>query len=602
MEAMAHRKLPRNGRFWRGRGYASPLVRPNRSLLAVALAVVLASGGVLVAAPAEAKSRPTPTTAKPAPAPGWTNARVRVEPLDPAGEIVVAGTGAYRGAIVVGRATDAKGAASGPVTLVNDVGLDDYVQGIAEVPSTWPAEALKAQAIAARTYALHELAVGHTLCATESCQVYAGLTKERGPGGANWVAAVQATHNQVLLYKNQPILAMYSSSNGGETVAGSAPYLTKRVDPDDAVSPLSRWTSTFSFSTLTTLFATPQPVIDIHRTASDTVELIWNNPDQTVGTMDIGTRDFQARLNANVAPPPGLPRAVPSLLRFGLTVDQEAGTFTVDGQGFGHGIGMSQFGALGKAQRGMGAADILAFYYGGIKPTVMPPGKLPSSVQVMLNSGVATPVTVTSPGPFRVVGADGQVLARMATGSWQLVPTTTGVRVVPPAGQTDVPAVTGITTDRPASGPVTVSFHLSAPAQVTVAAQPPDGRVFTAPAVLLAAGDQAVRLPVGAVDGPWHVTVTADAGAGRTVATPADITMGTPPPATTTLPVVPAPAPADVPAPAPARASAISSSRKGTPLAVGMTGVAGLTLLAAVGALAVPWWRKPESEAEPAVP
>ena len=59
--------------------------------------------------------------------------------------------------------TAARTSATGAISIVNDVALDDYVKGIAEVPSTWPMEALKAQAVAARTYALHQLGNGRPL-------------------------------------------------------------------------------------------------------------------------------------------------------------------------------------------------------------------------------------------------------------------------------------------------------------------------------------------------------------------------------------------------------------------------------------------------------
>src|SRR5207249_2007513 len=104
------------------------------------------------------------------------------------------GLGDYHGAIEVGPG-------GGGVAVVNDVALEDYVRGIAEVPASWPTEALKAQAIAARTYALHQLLavpaaykdVGAQICASDSCQVYAGMAKERQPGAAAWISAVQAT-------------------------------------------------------------------------------------------------------------------------------------------------------------------------------------------------------------------------------------------------------------------------------------------------------------------------------------------------------------------------------------------------------------------------
>src|SRR5438067_1456910 len=112
----------------------------------------------------------------------------------------------------------------GGLTLINELSLDDYVAGIAEVPPSWPMEALKAQAVAARTYALWEMQSGHwqkfgyDVCSTTDCQVYGGMNVLRLESGARWVAAVKATSNEVLLYDGRPALARYHSSSGGRTL------------------------------------------------------------------------------------------------------------------------------------------------------------------------------------------------------------------------------------------------------------------------------------------------------------------------------------------------------------------------------------------------
>src|SRR5438309_1417054 len=123
----------------------------------------------------------------------------------------------------------------------------------------WPMEALKAQAVASRTYVLWEMQHGHwtrfgyDVCATTTCQVYQGADAERGPDGRRWLRAVQQTSGQVLLYGGQPALARYHSSSGGRTLAnevvfpsdGQRPYLRGVADPADGVSPLHHWTVRF---------------------------------------------------------------------------------------------------------------------------------------------------------------------------------------------------------------------------------------------------------------------------------------------------------------------------------------------------------------------
>ena len=151
---------------------------------------------------------------------GWAAGSVRFEPVGSgAGGLTVAGTGSFRGAIEVKRAA---GRAS--VAVVNHLGFEEYVRGIDEVPPSWPAAALEAQAIAARTYAAHRAAstertpwraVGADICATPRCQVYRGLDTERKAQGHGWLPAVEATAGRVLLSGNRPILASYSSTANG---------------------------------------------------------------------------------------------------------------------------------------------------------------------------------------------------------------------------------------------------------------------------------------------------------------------------------------------------------------------------------------------------
>jgi hypothetical protein len=130
----------------------------------------------LLAEPAAAARRRPPP---PPPPPGFSVDVARFEPFDRDTTMRLDGVGEYRGALELRRVPSGIGA-------VNDVSLEDYLKGIAEVPSSWPAEALRAQAIAARTYALWVLqagpageaaGLGAQICATESCQVYSGVAK-----------------------------------------------------------------------------------------------------------------------------------------------------------------------------------------------------------------------------------------------------------------------------------------------------------------------------------------------------------------------------------------------------------------------------------------
>lgn len=133
---------------------------------------------------------------------------------------------------------------------VNVLNLDDYVRGVvpAEMPTSWEAAAVRAQAVAARTYAAFDRAAHRTrnyqTCDTTSCQVYGGVASEDSRG----TAAVTATANQVLTYGGKPAFTQFGSSSGGWTVAGNMPYQVARADPYDdyAGNPVHAWTDTLT--------------------------------------------------------------------------------------------------------------------------------------------------------------------------------------------------------------------------------------------------------------------------------------------------------------------------------------------------------------------
>jgi SpoIID/LytB domain protein len=139
-----------------------------------------------------------------------------------------------------------------------------YLDGLAEMPGSWPRAALRAQAVAARSYALatvlaHGQHRGRARWDGCDCgvygdtrdQFYAGWAKERGRGGARWVAAVRDTGAQVLTYRRRAVRAFYSASSGGWTqsaaVWGGVCCMPARRDPWDAAggrNPLARWSVT----------------------------------------------------------------------------------------------------------------------------------------------------------------------------------------------------------------------------------------------------------------------------------------------------------------------------------------------------------------------
>jgi stage II sporulation protein D len=147
---------------------------------------------------------------------------------------------AYRGQLLVS-------VANGSLRAVNSVGLEGYLFGVvpSEMPHTWHPEALKAQAVAARSYALAVRKTGSwfDLYSDTRSQVYLGIAHEK----PSTTAAVQATAGQVVLYGGRVATTYFFSSSGGRTAAAnevwgaSVPYLVSVDDPYDTISPHHRW-------------------------------------------------------------------------------------------------------------------------------------------------------------------------------------------------------------------------------------------------------------------------------------------------------------------------------------------------------------------------
>ncbi len=167
----------------------------------------------------------------------------------------------YRGALVVH-------VVGGSLSVVNDLKLDHYVYAVVphEMPSSWSAEALKVQAVAARTYAVITRKTGtyYDFAYDPVAQAYEGIEEETAPTNA----AVDATKGQIVLYEGQPAWTFYSSSSGGRTATlseafGSAghdfPYLVSVEDPYDTLSPHHDWVVRFDGQELASRLGLPGP-------------------------------------------------------------------------------------------------------------------------------------------------------------------------------------------------------------------------------------------------------------------------------------------------------------------------------------------------------
>ena len=162
---------------------------------------------------------------------------------DPITLVTPSGERAYRGrlrAVAVAPGSAAR-------DTVNDLAMDSYLKGVVplEIPASWSTEAVRAQAVAARTFASYEREHARSdryeLCDTTSCQVYGGYDAEHPASNA----AVDATARKILTHEGAAAFTQFASSSGGWTSAGSVPYLTAIEDPYDdwAGNPVHDWTT-----------------------------------------------------------------------------------------------------------------------------------------------------------------------------------------------------------------------------------------------------------------------------------------------------------------------------------------------------------------------
>jgi stage II sporulation protein D len=339
----------------------------------------------------------------------------------------------YPGTLWVERAED------GTLELLVTLPFEKYLQGIAEVPASWPREALQAQAVAARSYALATTGwdgeEGETLptpiCATTACQVYRGIPVPFEPTVRRWYAAVRRTSGEVLLHEGRPAETVYFSTSNGQTygndeVFGSPPlpYLRPVVERDDGASAVSRWSVRLPFEDLATFLGAAREwprakAISSVRLEGGTVVVKGEG-----ATRSIDSSTFRGAVNMwapcldpdryPTASSKGTPLPITIPSRW-MTISSERDAAVFSGRGWGHGAGMVQWGAYGKALRGLSASDILAFYYGGLRPERYPePGLIHVQVADGLTSlrikpsgpGAELDGEVLGPGPVSIGGGD----------------------------------------------------------------------------------------------------------------------------------------------------------------------------------------------------
>ncbi|HEX4680680.1 MAG TPA: SpoIID/LytB domain-containing protein [Gaiellaceae bacterium] len=199
--------------------------------------------------------------------------------------------------------------------VIDTVGLESYLKGVvpAEMPSSWSPEALKAQAVAARSYALANLTTGRPfdLYGDTRSQVFGGVKVEN----AATSAAVDATKGQVVLYKGKVANTLFFSTSGGRTASAfestglNVPYLVPVADPYDTASPYHDWGPVlFDATVVAKQFKLAAPIADLLTTTgpsgrvksltvvSDDESQVTMNGNQVRGALDLRSTWFTPAL------------------------------------------------------------------------------------------------------------------------------------------------------------------------------------------------------------------------------------------------------------------------------------------------------------------
>lgn len=323
------------------------------------------------------------------------NGPVQVRPLTANGDVKITDGYAYHGALEVMKSPQRWG-----LTVVNVVPMEQYLYGVVgkEMSPSWHPEALKAQAVAARTYAVSHknnfASRGFDMTDDTSSQTYAGINGE----SPSVIAAVNATRGEILTYGGKPIDAFFCSTAGGwtensENVWGTRiPYL-RGVSDDSSAMPSYRWSVTttperlaanlsaagkgvgkVTSITLSPLAKRPMSVADrgvsgrvlsmtVHGTAGSV--RVSGNAFQSIYGLKSTLFDFAQ--GTTVIPDPDSGRTAHST---NMTI--KAGVpLTIFGYGWGHGLGMSQYGAYQMAKEHGSTSGyyrtILSHYYTGTR-------------------------------------------------------------------------------------------------------------------------------------------------------------------------------------------------------------------------------------------
>jgi stage II sporulation protein D len=363
------------------------------------------------------------------------------------------------------------------ISFTETATIEQYLHGIAEMPFSWHPEALAAQAVAARTYLTRNLLGGRSgdearyefdICATNRCQVYRGVQLVEGDYGDRWKQAVGTTAGEVLLYGGRPIEAVYTANVGSRSRANQdvwasdkVPYLQPVDSPDIGVAPFSEWSVSVTGRQFVAILKA-----DGYDVGGELESIVVDDPPEGEGRTTItvtssrGTDSLLAPSLKGAFNRRGddlFPGILPVRLADGKMLPEPMLSYTfeishlsvdpgpidyllppsdrryrnlvqIDGEGWGHGVGMSQWGAQIMAKDGMAYGEILSHYYTGTERLVAP-SVVPERVVVGLDWGrMSIPVTVDGSAKVLVNGVS---FGTVGPGEWLIRSTSFGIDLVP---------------------------------------------------------------------------------------------------------------------------------------------------------------------------
>lgn len=247
--------------------------------------------------------------------------------------------------------------------VISNIDLEEYVIGVvaAEMPAAFHSEALKAQAVVARTYAMKKASQGITLVNSTSHQVYNTVEQMKAKWGSSYStyynkikAAVNATKGKVLKYNGSYIEALYFSMSNGKTElptyvwSTNYPYLQVVSSSWDADISAAKYTVTMTYAKLSSKLGV---TVD----ENSEIKILSRTAGDRVNEISIAGKTFTG---VKV-------RSLLGLRSADFTITKTSTGVSITTKGFGHGVGMSQYGANGAAKAGYTYKQILNHYYSG---------------------------------------------------------------------------------------------------------------------------------------------------------------------------------------------------------------------------------------------